>query len=78
MSTKLRIPPEFDAVANDERVAYVQDLWDRIAQTPEQLPISEKHKRILDERLDTYEANPEPGRPWSEARDDILSKLRSS
>jgi putative addiction module component (TIGR02574 family) len=78
MSTKLKIPPEFDALPSDERIAYVQELWDRIAQAPSRLPISDEHKRILDERLDAYEANPEPGRPWGEVRDDILKKLRSS
>lgn len=78
MSTKMKIPPEFDTVSSDERIAYVQELWDRIAQAPECLPIPEDHKRILDERLDAYEANPQPGRPWGEVRDDILKKLRSS
>lgn len=77
MNTKLKVPPDFDAVPKDDRIAFVQELWDRIAQDPERLPIPKEHKRILDERLDAYEANPEPGRPWSEVRDQILSKLRS-
>jgi len=78
MSIKLRVPAEFDAVPTDERIAFVQELWDRIARDPERLPVPDEHKRILDERLDAFAANPEPGRPWSEVRDQLLSKLRSS
>lgn len=78
MSTKLKIPPEFDALPSEERVAYVQELWDRIAETPGQLPIPEEHKRILDERLDAYERGLVPGRPWDEVREEILKHLRGS
>ena len=78
MSTKLKIPDEFDAVSSEERIAYVQALWDRIARTPEQLPIPEEHKRILDERLDAYEGNPKAGRPWDEIREELLKQLRGA
>ena len=78
MSTKLKVPPEFDSVPSDERVAYVQELWDRIAESPDSLTITEPHKRVLDERLDSYRRNPKSGRPWSEVREEILSKLRQS
>jgi putative addiction module component (TIGR02574 family) len=78
MSTKLNIPPEFDAVPKDQRIAFVQELWDRIAQDPDRVPVPDEHKRILDERLSAYRMNPQPGRPWSEVRDQLLVKLRSS
>jgi putative addiction module component (TIGR02574 family) len=77
MSTKLKIPAEFDAVSSDEQIAFVQELWNRIAQHPERLPIPDEHKRILDERLSAYAARPSAGRPWNEVRDELLSKLRS-
>ena len=78
MGSTLQVPPEFDAVAEDERIAFVQELWDRIAQEPSRVPVPEEHKRILDERLDAYRADPQPGRPWSEVREQLLGKLRSS
>lgn len=77
MSANLKIPPEFDAAANDERIAFVQALWDRIAQDSRQVPIPSEHKKILDERLNAYAENPEPGRPWHEVRGELLAKLRS-
>ena len=78
MSTKLNIPPEFDAVPKDQRIAFVQELWDRIAQDPDRVPVPNEHKRILDERLSAYQLNPQPGRSWSEVRNQLLVKLRSS
>ena len=77
-ATKLSIPPEFDAASEEQRIAFVQELWDRIAQNPDKLPVPEHHRRILDERLDEYRANPQPGRPWSEVREELLTKLGRS
>ena len=76
--TKLAVPPEFDAATREERIAFVQRLWDQIAEDPDNVPMPKHHKRILDERLKAYRANPQAGRPWSEVRDDILSKLHNS
>lgn len=75
---QLEIPPEFDTASKEERIAYVQALWDRIAENPDSVPVPEHHKRILRERLDAYRANPERGRPWNEVRDELLTKLRNS
>ena len=75
---KLPIPPEFDAASKEQRIAFVQELWDRIARDPESVPVPEHHRRILNERLDAYRTNPQAGRPWSELRDELLAKLRNS
>jgi len=76
MSTNLKVPPEFDRAPKEQRIAFVQELWDRIAQDPARLPVPPEHQRILDERLKEYRANPKAGRPWSEVRDQLLAKLR--
>lgn len=34
-------PPGFDDLSVDERIDYVQSLWDRIPATPEQVPVPE-------------------------------------
>jgi len=48
-NTKLTIPQEFDTASKDQRIAYVQQLWDRIA-----IPIPEHHKRTLTECMEAY------------------------
>jgi putative addiction module component (TIGR02574 family) len=78
MSTTLKIPPEFDTVSEGEKIAFVQELWDRIARDPDRVPIPDDHKRVLDERLDAYRENPQTGHLWSEVREQLLAKLRSS
>lgn len=69
-------PPGFDDLSVDEPIEYVQSLWDRIAATPEQVPVLEWHCEILDERLRDYEANPDAGESWDVVRERLHDKLR--
>jgi putative addiction module component (TIGR02574 family) len=69
-------PPGFDDLPVEERIDFVQSLWDRIATTPEQVPVPEWHRRIIRERLEAYRKNPVAGRSWTEVRSDIERKLR--
>ncbi len=73
-----KIPKEFMALSSDERISYVQNLWDFIAATPEQVPIPESHKQILDQRLAAYKADPNTGKSWSQVRDNILKNLQNT
>jgi putative addiction module component (TIGR02574 family) len=77
MSAHLEIPPEFDVLSSDDKVAFVQKLWDRIAENPQQVQIPDEHERMLERRLAAYAANPRAGQPWNEVRDELLAKLRS-
>jgi putative addiction module component (TIGR02574 family) len=78
MSAVVKIPPEFDKASGEQRIAFVQALWDRIAQDPDQVPVPSEHKRILDERLKAYSNGPRPGQAWGEVRDQLLVKIRGS
>jgi putative addiction module component (TIGR02574 family) len=76
MSSGLKIPAEFDAASSDERIAFVQELWDRIARDEHAVPVPPEHDAILRERLAAYRANPEPGEPWAAVRDELIRKLQ--
>jgi putative addiction module component (TIGR02574 family) len=78
MSAELKVPPEFDTAPKEQRIAFVQELWDRIAQDPERVPMPPEHQRLLEERLTEYRANPRSGRLWSEVREQLLAKFRGS
>lgn len=69
------IPEEFKSLSTDERIAYVQALWDFIAQSPEEIPVPEWHKQILAERLARWKEDPEAGKVWEEVKQEILGKL---
>ena len=59
----LQLPPS-------ERLKLVEEIWDSLAATPENLPIPDWHKEELDRRLDG--PAPGPGENWEQVR----SKLR--
>jgi len=69
-------PPGFDELSVEEQIAYVQSLWDRIAATPDQVPVPEWHREVLDERLKDHVANPNAGESWDVVRDRLRGKLR--
>ncbi len=60
------------------RIEYVQDIWDYIAESPGDVPVSESHKQILAERLAEFDVSTDQGRPWSEVRKELLYQLRVS
>jgi putative addiction module component (TIGR02574 family) len=77
MATALPLPPPgFDELSPQEKLDYVQSLWDRIFAKPEEIPVPGWHLQLLDERLAEYEADPEAGSSWEEVREDLSRKLR--
>jgi putative addiction module component (TIGR02574 family) len=68
--------PGFDELSVDEQIDYVQSLWDRIAATPEQVPVPDSHREMLHERLKDYEARPDAGESWDVVRERLRDKLR--
>ncbi len=54
-----------------ERIQLVEDIWDTIAASQEDVPITEAQQRELDRRLKEYSKDPAAGRTWSEVREDL-------
>jgi putative addiction module component (TIGR02574 family) len=69
-------PPGFDELTVDEQIDYVQSLWDRIAATPDQVPVPDWHRQVLDERLNDDGANPDGDKSWDVVRERLRDKLR--
>jgi putative addiction module component (TIGR02574 family) len=68
-------PPGFDELPIEEKVQYVEALWDRIAAAPEDVPVPDWHRQLVSERLAEYRSDPRAGRPWREVRDGLLREL---
>jgi len=68
------IETELRALSPAERILLVEEIWDRIAAEPDSVPLSPAHRAELNRRLDALEKNPDPGRPWTEVRDDVLRR----
>jgi len=77
MARSLPIPPPgFDDLSVDEKVDYLQSLWDRIGAHPEDVPVPDWHREIIAERLKAHQERPNESRPWEEVRQEILDKLQ--
>ncbi|MDH5640705.1 MAG: addiction module protein [Nitrospira sp.] len=61
--TSIPEPPGFSALSKVEQLRYVQALWDRIAQSPDDLPVPESHIELAEHRLADYRQDPAKARP---------------
>lgn len=55
-----------------ERLQLVEDIWDTIAASPSDLPVSDAEKVELDRRWEAHQADPQ-GTPWR----DVVERLAS-
>ena len=54
-----------------ERILLVEDIWDSIAEAPEEIALTQAQEQELDARLDAYHKNPTEGSPWAMVRDRV-------
>ena len=54
-----------------ERILLVEDIWDSIAEIPEEIVLTKAQEQELDARLDSYHENPNEGSPWEMVKDRI-------
>ncbi len=57
-----------------ERIQLVEDIWDSIAEVPEEVGLTIDQKEELDRRLDAYHQKPDEGSPWGMVRERIRSR----
>ena len=56
--TKVAEPVGFGSLSKAEQIGYLQALWDRISETPGELPVPASHLRLARERLADYRRDP--------------------
>ncbi len=57
-----------------EKIQLVQDLWDDIATTTDDLPLTQLQIADLDRRQKQYQAHPTDVSPWAEVQQRILDR----
>jgi putative addiction module component (TIGR02574 family) len=62
-----------DQLSIAERILLVEEIWDSIAATPDEVPLTDAQRTELDRRLAAYEADPQAGSSWEE----VKARLRS-
>lgn len=63
---------QIEKLDKSEKLLLVEALWDSIASEPEDVPLPEHHKSVLDERLKTLQEDTQKGIPWKEFRKNYL------
>lgn len=51
-------PPGFSDLSKAEQVQYLMTLWDRIVETPGEIPVPESHLELAQSRLRDYRNDP--------------------
>ena len=57
-----------------ERIKLVAEIWESIAECPEEIDLSDETRQLLRQRLAAYRANPGAGSPWAEVKKRILKE----
>lgn len=55
-----------------ERIQFVEDVWNSIAELPNAVEIPQWHKEKLETRLQSYLENPNKDSTWQEVKKRIL------
>ena len=57
------------AMSVPERIRLAQDIWDSVANVPDNVPLSQSDRDELDRRLEAHRANPGAASPWEVVRE---------
>lgn len=64
-------PAGFSELPKLEQIRYLQALWDRISEAPDDVPVPESHFEIIEERLAEYRRDPSNVRSAFEVLDEL-------
>lgn len=69
-------PPGFDDLSVEEKLDYLESLWDRITTDADAIPVPHWHREILDERLKDLDATPDAGDSWEIVQERLRASLK--
>lgn len=70
-------PPGFDDLTVDEKIDYLQSLWNRIAAAPGRVAVPGWHREIIEDRLNDLDTNPDAGDTWEAVQQRLRAKFDS-
>jgi putative addiction module component (TIGR02574 family) len=69
-------PAGFTTLSKTEQIRYLQALWDRIAERPGDIPVTESHLALAEERLVEYRRDPSRAQPAHDVVNRLAKKER--
>jgi putative addiction module component (TIGR02574 family) len=67
---------EITSLSVEDRLKFVEAIWESIAAEPEGLPLTEAQKRELERRIAAHSASPDEAIPWEVVRAEALARAR--
>lgn len=67
--------PGFDDLSIDEKIDYLQALWERIAASSRPVPVLDWHREILDQRFSDLKRDPDTGDSWDVVQERLRKML---
>ena len=61
----------FEKLSTAEKILRLQEAWDRIAENPDEVEVTEAQKMELDSRIEKMEENPDEGTAWETIKKEI-------
>jgi putative addiction module component (TIGR02574 family) len=65
---------DFEELSTAEKILRLQEQWDRIAEDPEAVEVTDAQRRELDVRLAAMESNPDDVVKWSALKAEIRAR----
>lgn len=66
---------EIKKLSTSEKLLLINDLWDDIASSEDNIPFTPRTEMLLNERYAAYKTTPNEGRSWDEVKKDLHDKL---
>lgn len=67
---------DIEHLSTEERLELLERLWDSLAQTPENIPLTDAQREELDRRLDDLDRDGPIGIPWDEVLRRIKGRIK--
>ncbi len=63
---------DINRLSREQRLELIEELWESLAATPDEIPLSDAQRTELDRRLDEMDSDDTLGVPW----DEVLRQVR--
>lgn len=67
---------QINELSVSEKILLVEEIWDSIANAEQSFDLTDSQKKTVNERSNSFKANPLIGRKWEEIRDEFLGKYK--
>ncbi len=57
---------DIKAMTVEQRLDLIERVWDTLVEIPDEIPVPDWHKDVLEIRLQDFQQNPEDGASWDE------------